>query len=69
VEVVVEVLEGPPADAIQNVAQVRECDLIMMGSRGHGALASLLLGSVSYRMLAHAPVPVTVVRVREAETG
>ena len=67
VDVVVEVLEGPPADAILNVADVRECDLIVMGSRGYGTLTSLLLGSVSHRVLAHARVPVMIVRAKEVE--
>jgi nucleotide-binding universal stress UspA family protein len=64
VHVIVEVLEGPPADAILKVAEVRECDLIIMGSRGYGTLASLLLGSVSHRVLAHARIPVMIVRAK-----
>jgi len=65
VDVTVELLEGPAADAILNVAQVRQCDLIVMGSRGHGPLASLFLGSVSHRVLAHAPAPVLVTKAEE----
>jgi nucleotide-binding universal stress UspA family protein len=65
VEVIVEVLEGPPADAVLKVADVRECDLIVMGSRGYGALASLVLGSVSQRVLARARAPVLVVKAVE----
>jgi nucleotide-binding universal stress UspA family protein len=69
IDVIVEVLEGPPADAILKVAHVRECDLIVMGSRGFGSLASLLLGSVSHRVLAHVRVPVMIVRAQEEEIG
>jgi nucleotide-binding universal stress UspA family protein len=65
----VEVLEGPPADAILRVADVRGCDLIVIGSRGHGPLASLLLGSVSHHVAAHARVPVMIVRAPGAEGG
>jgi nucleotide-binding universal stress UspA family protein len=67
VEVILEVLEGPAAGAILNVARVRQCDLIVMGSRGYGSLASLLLGSVSHRVLARARMPVMVVRAPENE--
>lgn len=66
-DVIVEVLEGPPANAVLRVAETRQCDLIVMGSRGHGELTSLLLGSVSHRVLAHARVPVLVVRATEEE--
>jgi nucleotide-binding universal stress UspA family protein len=65
VDVIVEVLQGPPAEAILKVAEVRGCDLIVMGSRGYGALTRLLLGSVSQRVLAHAKVPVMIVRAVE----
>ena len=68
VDVILEVLEGPPADAILRVADVRQPDLIVMGSRGHGELASLLLGSVSHRVLAHTHVPVMVVKATEQAT-
>ncbi|MGD8738248.1 MAG: universal stress protein, partial [Anaerolineae bacterium] len=65
IDVIVEVLEGPAADAILRVANTRQPDLIVMGSRGHGELASLLLGSVSHRVLAHTQVPVLIVKAAE----
>lgn len=62
VEVVTEVLAGSPAETILEVAKTRQPDLIVMGSRGQGDLSSLLLGSVSHRVLAHAKPPVLVVK-------
>jgi len=43
-------------------------DLVMMGSRGRGALRSVLLGSVSHYMLNHSPVPVLIAHA-ERERG
>lgn len=61
-EVKTEILEGPAAEVILRVADVRESDLIVMGSRGRGTLRGLLLGSQSQKVLQHAPCPVMIVR-------
>jgi nucleotide-binding universal stress UspA family protein len=61
-EVNSEVLQGPPAEAILDVAKTRECDLIVMGSRGLGQFAGLLLGSQSQKVVQHANCPVLIVK-------
>ena len=59
-----EILEGDPVDEILSVADNRGADLIVLGSRGRGALAGALLGSVSSGVLQHASVPVLVAKER-----
>lgn len=57
-----EILQGPPAEAILEVAKTRQCDLIVMGSRGLGQFAGLLLGSQSHKVVQHAECPVLIVK-------
>jgi len=61
-EVLTEILEGSPAEAILDVANTRKVDLIVMGSRGLGRLKGLLIGSQSQKVVQHAPCPVLIVR-------
>jgi nucleotide-binding universal stress UspA family protein len=52
---------GDPAEEIVAAAEALAADSIVMGQRGLGALASLILGSVSSQVARHAKVPVTLV--------
>lgn len=56
-----EIAEGSPLHAI--LSQVREsgADFVVVGSHGHGVIASLLLGSVAEGMVRKATVPTLVV--------
>lgn len=56
-----EVLEGPPAEAILAVADTREIDMIIMGTRGLSRLASIVIGSQSQKVIGHARCPVLLV--------
>jgi nucleotide-binding universal stress UspA family protein len=54
------VLRDQPARAL--VQESAAAQLVVVGSRGHGGLAGMLLGSVCHAVLHHAHCPVTVVR-------
>lgn len=53
------VCEQGPAKAIIDAA--KDADLVVVGTRGHGGFAALVMGSVSRTVLQHSPVPVVVV--------
>ena len=59
-----ELLEGDPAEQILELARARGADLIVVGSRGRGAIAEALLGSVSQTIVHAADRPVLVARRR-----
>jgi nucleotide-binding universal stress UspA family protein len=58
----VRVVDGDPRVLITQHAEEWHADLIVVGARGLGAVAGLLLGSVSSAMVHHAPCPVLVVK-------
>lgn len=60
-----EILRGDTVDEIVACADSHNVDLLVVGSRGHGAIASSLLGSVSRGVLGETKRPVLVVRAAQ----
>jgi len=62
VDVEVDLLEGPAANALLKVVKARRADLVVIGTRGMGSLKGVIFGSVSTKVMQYAPCPVMVVR-------
>ena len=60
-----QVIEGYPGPALVDAS--RDADLLVVGCRGHSALADIILGSVSMHCATHAHCPVLVFRSDPAE--
>ncbi len=54
------VAQGHPAPVVLEAA--RDAEMIVLGSRGHGAFTGMLLGSVTEYVSSHAHCPVVIVR-------
>ena len=57
------VVEGPAAQCLLRAAA--DADLLVLGSRGRGGFAGLLLGSIGQQCAHHARCPVVIVRGKE----
>jgi nucleotide-binding universal stress UspA family protein len=58
----VHVFGDSPYEAIIDTANKKSCDIIAMGSHGHGGVKQLFLGSETSRVLSHTKIPVMVYR-------
>ena len=61
------VTRGRPAHEL--LRQAENADMLVVGSRGRGGFAGLLLGSVSQQVVQHAPCPVVVIPPPAADRG
>jgi nucleotide-binding universal stress UspA family protein len=60
VEVTAEVLHGHPVEVLREAAS--GADLLVVGTRGHGTLKGMIIGSTSQAMLHYATCPLAIVR-------
>jgi nucleotide-binding universal stress UspA family protein len=55
-------VRGRPAGAIVDEAKAMRADLVVVGSRGHSTIATMVLGSTAAEIVDHSPCPVLVAR-------
>ncbi len=60
---------GDPGEQLAAAATRLEANLVVTGSRRHGALTAAVVGSVSNALLKRSPVPVTIVRASAAHAA
>lgn len=53
--------DGRAASVIISIAEAEDADLVLVGRRGRGGMAELLLGSVSHELVLHCKRPVLVI--------
>jgi nucleotide-binding universal stress UspA family protein len=59
--------QGGIAETILDVAGIIEADLIAMSTHGHSRTRLFLLGSVTYQVVRHSPLPVLVIRTESLD--
>jgi nucleotide-binding universal stress UspA family protein len=59
------VASGNPVEEILRHAEKCNCDIIVMGSKGHGSFVDAMIGSTSQRVLRRSKIPVLLVRLKE----
>jgi len=61
------VVRGNPVEEILKYSEEKHCDLIVMGTHGHGTLVDAMMGSTARRVLRRSRKPVLVVRLPEED--
>jgi nucleotide-binding universal stress UspA family protein len=64
-EIVVRI--GNPVDEILRQVETSNCDMLVMGSHGHGIMGGAMMGSVSRRVVRRSKKPVLVIRLPATE--
>jgi nucleotide-binding universal stress UspA family protein len=70
VKVLLRICDGAPGDVLVKVSDDSEAGVLVVGARGHGGVAGLLLGSVSHSLTHHCHKPLVIVpRTWQAEAA